>query len=86
MGFPWQEYWSGLTFPSPGYLRNTGTEPMSRALQADSLPSKPPEKPPQCSILHQYFLETYQQINTCWRKSNINLFLRNYLITGTIFR
>ena len=55
-------------------------------IAVDSLPSKPPEKPPQCSILHQHFLQSYQQINACWRKSNINLFLRNYLITGRIFR
>ena len=38
MGFPRQEYWSGLSFPPPGDLPNPGTEPMSPALQADSLP------------------------------------------------
>ena len=27
MGFPWQEYWSGLPFPSPGDLPDPGTEP-----------------------------------------------------------
>ena len=36
-GFSKQEYWSGLPFPSPGYLPNSGTEPGSPALQADSL-------------------------------------------------
>ena len=36
MGFSMQEYWSGLPFPSPGDLPNTGTEPGSLALQADS--------------------------------------------------
>ena len=29
MGFPRQEYWSGLSFPPPGDLPNPGTEPMS---------------------------------------------------------
>ena len=29
MGFSRQEYWSGLPFPSPGDLPNTGTEPVS---------------------------------------------------------
>jgi len=29
MGFSWQEYWSGLPFPPPKYLPNSGTEPMS---------------------------------------------------------
>ena len=40
MGFCRQEHWSGLPFPSPGDLPNTGIEPRSPALQADSLPSE----------------------------------------------
>ena len=28
MGFPRQEYWSGLHFPSPGDLLNLGIEPV----------------------------------------------------------
>ena len=43
MGFPRQEYWNGLPFPSPG-LPDPGIEPRSPALQADALPSEPPEK------------------------------------------
>ena len=46
MAFSRQEYWSGLPFPPPGNLPNPGIEPMSLALQADSLPSEPPGKPP----------------------------------------
>ena len=38
MGVPRQEYWKGLPFPSPGDLPNPGIEPVSPALQADSLP------------------------------------------------
>ena len=45
MEFSRQEYWSGLPFPSPGDLPDPGTESMSPALQADSLPSEPPGKP-----------------------------------------
>ena len=41
MGFSRQEYWSGLPFPSPGDLPNSGIEPRSRALQADVLSSEP---------------------------------------------
>ena len=41
MGFPRQEYWSGLPFPSPGDLPNPGIEPGSPALQADALLSEP---------------------------------------------
>jgi len=40
MGFSRQEYWSGLPFPSPRDLPDAGNEPMSAALQADSLPSQ----------------------------------------------
>ena len=36
-----QEYWSGLSFPSPRYLPDSGVEPGSPALQADSLPFEP---------------------------------------------
>ena len=37
MGFPRQEYWSGLLFPSPGDLPNPGVEPASPAGQVGSL-------------------------------------------------
>ena len=45
MGFSWQEYWSGLPFPSPGNLPDLGIEPGSPTLQVDALPSEPPGKP-----------------------------------------
>ena len=45
MGFPRQEYWSGLPFPFPGDLPNPGIELGSPVLQADSLPSEPPGRP-----------------------------------------
>ena len=38
MGFPKQEYWSALPFLSPRDLPDTGIEPSSPALQANSLP------------------------------------------------
>ena len=44
MGFSRQENWSGLPFPSPGDLPDTGLEPLSPAPQADSLQSEPPGK------------------------------------------
>ena len=40
-----QRYWSGLPCPPPGDLPNPGTEPVSPALQAVSLPTESPEKP-----------------------------------------
>ena len=38
MGFSRQEYWSGLLFPSLEGLPDPGIEPVSSALQVDSLP------------------------------------------------
>ena len=40
MGFPRQEYWSGLSCPSPGDLPDPGIEPGSPTLWADALPQK----------------------------------------------
>ena len=47
MGFSWQEYWNGLSFPSPGDLPNLGilpVLPVPPALQVDSLPAEPTGK------------------------------------------
>ena len=44
MGFPRQEYWSVLPFPSPAAFPNPRIEPRSPTLQADSLLSDPPRK------------------------------------------
>ena len=38
MEFSRQKYWTGLSFPPLGDLPHPGTEPMSLAFQADSLP------------------------------------------------
>ena len=49
IGFPRQEYWSKLPFPTPTHLHDPGIEPvslMSPALWADSLPPTPPGKSP----------------------------------------
>ena len=48
MGFPRQEYWGGLPFPSPGDLPDPGIEPGSPALQVNSFPTEPPGK--QCLL------------------------------------
>ena len=45
MEFSRQEYWRGLSFPSPGDLPDSGIEPVSPTLQADALPSEAPGKP-----------------------------------------
>ena len=43
--FPRQEYWSGLSFPSPGDFPNPGTEPMSPVLAGRFFATEPLGKP-----------------------------------------
>ena len=40
MEFSRQEYWSGLPFPPPGHLPDTGIASRSPTLQADLLPAQ----------------------------------------------
>ena len=44
MGFPRQEYWSGLPFLSPGDLPNPEIEPMSPVLAGGFFSTEPPGK------------------------------------------
>jgi len=55
MEFSTQEYWSGLPCSPPGDLPNPGIKPWSPTLQADSLPSKPPD-------------DHYSQLNLSFKK------------------
>ena len=55
LGFPRQEFWSGLAFPSPGDLPSPGVElssPEPPALQEDSFPTEPLGKPRELSYKH----------------------------------
>ena len=45
MEFSRPESWGGWPFPSPGDLPNSGMEPMSPGLWADSSPAEPPGGP-----------------------------------------
>ena len=45
MGFPRQEYWSGLPFTSPGDLAERGIEPTSLALADRFFTTESPGKP-----------------------------------------
>ena len=56
-GLSKHEYWSRLPFPTPGELPNPEIKPLSvasPALQTDSLPLAPPEKPGKHFLI--YFL------------------------------
>ena len=59
MGFPRQEYWSRLPFPSPGDLSDPGIKFASFALQADSVTLSHREAPTQSVCLHKN-IETKQ--------------------------
>ena len=43
MGFPRQEHWGGLPFPSPGDLPDPGIEPSSPASAGEFFTTEPPE-------------------------------------------
>ena len=45
MGFPRQDYWSGLPCPPPGHLPDPGMEPESPALIGGFFTTEPPGKP-----------------------------------------
>ena len=45
MGFPRQEYWSGLPFPTPGDLPDPGIQSVSPALAGVLFTTEPPGKP-----------------------------------------
>ena len=45
MGFPRQEYWSELPFPSPWDLPDPGIKPASPALAGGFFTTEPPGKP-----------------------------------------
>ena len=74
MGFPRQEYWSELPFPSLGDLPNPGIEPGSPALQADTLLSEPPGKPLPVYVCESWTIKKteHQRIDAfvlwCWRR------------------
>ena len=44
IGFPKQEFWSGLPFSSPGYLPDTGIKPTSHALAGELFTTEPSGK------------------------------------------
>ena len=54
IGFPRQEYWNGLQFPSPGALPDPGIDSMSSVWQANSLPQGLLGKLPKQAVLHEF--------------------------------
>ena len=75
MGFPRQEYWSGLPFPPPEDLPNPRIKPRSPALQY-SLLSEPPGKP--------YNIANYRQKRTCPLRFRLCALLRRHISESTL--
>ena len=67
MGFSRQEYWSGLPFPSPGDLPNSGIEAGSPALQADTLTSEKPGKQGRSFLLLGAKNKVVAKASSFWR-------------------
>ena len=68
-GFPRQEYWSGLPFPPPGDLPNSGIEPGSPALVGRFFTIWATREEVQNM---ESVLKTWQETNW-WKKKNKNL-------------
>ena len=66
------EYWSGQPFPSPGDLPNPGIVPRSPALQADSLPTEPQDRPKNTEVGSLSFLQQSSQLRNWPRVSCIS--------------
>ena len=63
MGFSRQEYWSGLPFPSPGKIPNSGTEPTSPVLAGGFFTSEPSGTAPVCHRCALIFVEYYRIVS-----------------------
>ena len=72
MGFPRQEHWSGLPFPSPGDLPDPGIQPGSPASAGGFFTTEPPGKPPHRS-------------KACFRFHNPNVVLQIRHIDNKIY-
>ena len=78
VGFPMKECWSGLLFPPPGNLFNTGIEPISPAWQVDSLPLShlgSPLRWRSCALSTSYYVIIFQCLEQylTHRKCSINV-------------
>ena len=62
MRFSWQEYWSGLPFPSAGDLPDPGIELASPALAGGFFTAAPPGKPSEAPRKVNYEVSSYSQM------------------------
>ena len=76
MGFPWQEYWSGLPCTPPGDLPNPGIELGSPALQSASSAAELLGKPINAHALMR------AQLTTQWVLSCVLLFVTPWTVAN----
>ena len=77
VGFSRQEYWSELSFPSPGDLPNLGIQPGSPTLQADSLPSESPGQP-QITCLQNQILSCLEVLGQGWAWLGVKVKVKSF--------
>ena len=77
--FSKEEYWSGLSFPTPGDLPHPGILPLLHLLhwQADYLPLAPPGKPQQQICM--------QVLENIWKESKELMLLQHTFIPVDLF-
>ena len=73
MEFSRQEYWSGLSFPSPEDLPNLGIIQGSSTRQADYMPSEPPRRPVLVALSSRawHAVSTHKSVLSSWSTSLI---------------
>ena len=80
MGFPRQEYWSGLPFPSSRDLPHPGIEPVYPELADEFFTTDPPGKPTctyTCLCMYKIFLKAYtpvcyqEDVHRHWREMGV---------------
>ena len=84
MGFPWQEYWSGLPFPSSGDLPDPGMEPalVGRFFTTET-PGKPTTKDKLLNLKYRLEKNVYNYLSlrpTCILYINAEYFLLTFNI------
>ena len=84
MGFPRQEYWRGLPFPSPADPSDLGIDTESPALAGGFFTSEPPGKPV-ASLPHPYFLLTGKGAEDAWSHLSQKTMSLNHLTCAKSF-
>ena len=82
--FSRQEFWNGLSFPSPGDFPNPRIKPMPLALAGGFFSTEPPEKPPEKKNAFNFYISSSifwsilfwlsKSIFLKWYPLNINIF------------